>query len=170
MGYKTKQTNSIFLNSNNLNLNLDTIKLCLYTTDVKGVEIVGKKQAIEFKFEKKIVNVSMMQMINGKMIIDVLKNSPFISVMQKNADYTVLLNGNANITYFFDGRPTSIDPNIIFQMPAEDIDRIEITTNPTAKYDAEGVAGIIDFIKRKDIINGDGSIQRTSFIECRLKR
>jgi|GEM_PF-3786473 hypothetical protein len=149
MGYRTKSINSVALNKSKNEIKLDTITLSPLTKEIKGVEITGEKQEVEFSFDKLIMNVDMMPEVKGGALIDIFKNTPNLMVEGSIGNYSISLNGSSSITYFIDGRPVN-DLALVLQMPSSSIERVEVISNPSAKYDAEGEAGIINIIKRPD--------------------
>lgn len=111
------------------------------------VEIVSDRPHIEYQIDKKVVNVSSDVTAIGGTAVDVLENVPSI---QTDIEGNVSLRGSSDFVVYIDGRPSILDGNdALQQIPASAIDRIEIITNPSAKYEAEGTAGIINVILKK---------------------
>ncbi len=116
------------------------------------VNIVANRHGVEYKIDKKVVHVSeQFTAISGN-AVDVLENVPSIQV---DIEGNVSLRGNSNFTVLIDDRPTVLDANeALEQIPASMIKDIEIITNPSAKYDPEGTAGIINIITKKKKLTG----------------
>src|SRR5690606_25082914 len=108
------------------------------------VTVTGRKALLEMDIDKKVYNVEKNIVAAGGTAIDVLRNMPSVQV---DIDGNVKLR-NAAPTIFVDGKPTTLTPD---QIPADIIDKIEIITNPSAKYDASGsMAGILNIILKKN--------------------
>ena len=110
---------------------------------LKDVTIVLNKPALQMGIDKKIFDVNRSISSKGGTAVDVMKNIPSVSV---DVDGNVELR-NSSPTIFIDGRPTILT---LDQIPADNIDRIELITNPSAKYDASTTGGIINIILKKN--------------------
>jgi outer membrane receptor protein involved in Fe transport len=110
---------------------------------LEGITIVADKPALRMGIDKKIFDVEKSLTSKGGTAIDVMKNIPSVSV---DIDGNVELR-SASPTIFIDGRPTILT---LDQIPADNIDRIELITNPSAKYDASSTGGIINIILKKN--------------------
>ena len=156
MGYK-KQTVAISLMSNK-STNLNTISLEEDVVQLEGVEIVKEKSTYEQKIDRKIINVGKDLISAGATAGEILNNIPSVSVdAQTNA---ISLRGNENVRVLIDGKPTNIDPaQLLKQIPSASIKQIELITNPSAKYNPEGMSGIINIVLYKNANQGfNGSI------------
>lgn len=108
------------------------------------VTVTGRKALLEMDIDKKVYNVEKNIVAAGGTAIDVMRNMPSVQV---DIDGNVKLR-NAAPTIFVDGKPTTLTPD---QIPADVIEKIEIITNPSAKYDASGsMAGILNIILKKN--------------------
>jgi len=114
----------------------------------KDVEVTAEKQAVQYAVDRKIYNVSTDLTVTGGLATDVLQNIPSITV---DADQTVSLRGSSDVTILIDGRPSTLT---LAQIPADNIERVEVITNPSARFDADGAAGIINIILKKNIQAG----------------
>ncbi len=159
MGYKTITISNVTV-SNIKNTELGDITLELNTEEIEAVDIIGKKRAIEYKIDKKVVNVSQhLTSISGS-AVDVLENVPSVKV---DIDGNVTLRGSGNFTVLIDGTPTILAPSdALAQIPAENIENIEIITNPSAKYNPEGTSGILNIITKKNKLSGISGVISTS--------
>lgn len=120
------------------------VQLSPTSTNLEGVEISAQKEQMEFNLDKKVINVDKNAVLAGGTAIDIMQTIPSVNV---DVEGTVSLRGSSNVTILIDGRPsgfTSLD-----QIPASMIDRVEIVTNPSARYDPEGMSGIINIVLKK---------------------
>lgn len=122
----------------------------LQTTDQKisEVEVVAEKQRVEFKIDRRVVNVSQNIVSTGGTAVEVLENTPSV---QTDFEGNVTLRGSSNFTVLIDGRPSVVKgSDALRQLPAAGIDKIEIITNPSAKYDPDGDSGIINVVMKRN--------------------
>ncbi len=141
--------------------NFGIIALDEGTTQLNEVVVQAEKSSVEIKLDKKVYNVGQDMTAKGGTASDVLNNVPSVSV---DADGNVSLRGNDNIKILIDGRPSnSVNIASALQTIASDaVDKIEVITNPSARYDAEGGAGIINIVLKKGKNNGlNGTIIAT---------
>ena len=122
---------------------LGNVVMARENQQLQTVTIVAQRPALKLGIDKKIFDVSKSITSKGGTAVDVMKNIPSVSV---DVDGNVQLR-NSSPTIFVDGRPTILT---LDQISSDDIDRIEIITNPSAKYDASSTAGIINVILKKD--------------------
>jgi outer membrane receptor protein involved in Fe transport len=152
IGYNKTVKPYIVISDKNRQINIDSVLLVPLSYSVKEVDIVSEKAQVEYKIDKKVINVS--QQINATegTALDVLQNTPSIKV---DMDGNVTLRGSSNFTVLIDGRPSPFQgADALKQIPANTIDNIEIVTNPSAKYESEGTSGIINIITKKQKVNG----------------
>ena len=129
-------------------INLGTIALIEDATQLNSVVIRAEKSTVEIKLDKKVYNVGQDMLVKGGTVSDVLANVPSVSV---DVEGNVSLRGSANVRIFIDGRPSNAlnMAEALRQLPADAIDKVEVITNPSARYDAEGGAGILNIILKK---------------------
>ena len=128
--------------------NLGEIALVEDAAQLNEVVVRSERSSVEIKLDKKVYNVGQDMMVKGGTVSDVLDNVPSVSV---DTEGNVSLRGSDNIRILIDGRP-SYAVNIaeaLRQLPADAIDKVEVITNPSARYDAEGGAGLINIILKK---------------------
>lgn len=128
--------------------NLGQIALEEDATQLNEVEVRAEKSSVEIKLDKKVYNVGQDMIVKGGTVSDVLDNVPSVSV---DTEGNVSLRGSDNIRILIDGRP-SYAVNIaeaLRQLPADAIDKVEVITNPSARYEAEGGSGLINIILKK---------------------
>ncbi|WP_396174956.1 TonB-dependent receptor domain-containing protein [Flavobacterium sp.] len=130
------------------NTNLGIIGLVDETTQLGEVVLRAEQSTVDIKLDKRVYNVGQDMMVKGGTVSDVLDNVPSVAV---DVDGTVSLRGNESVRILIDGRPSNaININDALRLiPAEAIDKVEIITNPSARYDAEGGGGIINIILKK---------------------
>lgn len=140
------------LKAQNLTDNRDfgIIKLQEDVEMLGGVEVRAERTTVEIKLDKKVYNVGQDLMIKGGTVSDVLDNVPSVSV---DIDGNVSLRGNENVRILIDGRPSGLAALNIAEalklIPADAIEKVEVITNPSARYDAEGGGGIINIVLKK---------------------
>jgi len=147
IGFIDKRFNAS-IKRNNLNINLGEIHLEPATINIGDVVIEGERSPVTYQLDKKVIDVSQMQTVISGNAVDVLENIPSVTV---DIEGNVSLRGSGNFTVLIDGRPSIVDAqDVLQQIPASSIESIEIITNPSAKYDPEGTAGIINIILKKN--------------------
>jgi outer membrane receptor protein involved in Fe transport len=121
-------------------------------TQLKGVNIVNERSTIEQKIDRKVINVGKDLTTAGASASDIMNNIPSVNVDQ---DGKLSLRGNDNVRVLIDGRPSNIDPaQLLKQIPSTSIKKIELITNPSAKYNPEGMSGIINIVLHKNANTG----------------
>lgn len=118
---------------------------------LRVVEVTGLRSTMKLEVDKRVFSVDQSVAAAGASTSDVLKNLPSVDV---DAEGTVSLRNSTNVIIWINGKPSGLSSDnqaqVLEQMPAESIDRVEVITNPSAKYSAEGSAGIINIILKKD--------------------
>jgi outer membrane receptor protein involved in Fe transport len=133
-------------------VDLGTINLQPTSEAIDEVTVTANKHSVEYKIDRKVVHVGEQYDAVSGSAVDVLENVPSIEV---DIEGNVSLRGNSNFTVLIDDRPTVLDANdALQQIPAGMIQDIEIITNPSAKFDPEGTAGIINIITKKRSLDG----------------
>ena len=156
--------NITFLDKNIENdLNLGGIFMDIDYGTLDTVEIIAERTTVEIKLDKKIYNIGKDLTTAGGTVSDALNNVPSVSV---DLDGAISLRGNENVKILINGKPSAMagfgDANILSQLPAESIERVEVITSPSARYDAEGTAGILNIILRqKETLGFNGSATLT---------
>ncbi|UOB17350.1 TonB-dependent receptor domain-containing protein [Abyssalbus ytuae] len=142
--------------------NLGTIKLTLDVAQLEAVEIVGEKTTVQIQLDKKVFNVGKDITSQGTDALNVLDNVPSVSV---DVEGNISLRGNENVRVLINGRPSNSGmsgSDLLRQLPSDAIERVEVITNPSARYDAEGSGGILNIILKKGEDFGfNGSFQST---------
>jgi len=133
---------------------LDTgdIILAEKTEDLGGVSVTAVKPQIIYRDNKKILSVKEFSDAGATTLAEVLENAPSVTL---DSEGNVLLRGSSNYTLLIDGKPVpGVGINMLRQIPPEMVENIEIMTNPSAKYDPDGVAGIINLVLKKQTESG----------------
>lgn len=125
-----------------------------------AVEIKAEKSEMELKLDKRVFNVQQDISNAGQTAADVLDNIPSVSV---DADGNVTLRGSGNVRLLIDGKPSTLvgmsGNDALRTIQGEMIERVEVITNPSARYDAEGEVGIINIVLKKELDKGfNGSV------------
>ena len=130
------------------NKNLGTLTLEEDYTQLNQVEVRAEKSTVEIKLDKKVYNVGQDLVVKGGTVSDVLDNIPSVTV---DVEGNVTLRGNDNVRILIDGKPTNAIniSEALRLIPADAIDKVEVITNPSARYDAEGGGGILNIILKK---------------------
>ena len=128
--------------------NLGVISLQPDAKQLNDVVIKSEKASLEIKLDKKIYNVGQDMIVKGGTASDVLDNVPSVAV---DGDGNVTLRGNENVKILIDGRPSNAIniADALKSISADALDKVEVITNPSARYDAEGGAGIINIVLKK---------------------
>ncbi len=148
IGFKIKIITDITLTNTRREIKLPVIYLEPVASTLQGVEVKASRSRISYQVDKQVVNVTKDLMASAGSAVDVLENVPSVNV---DLNGNVTLRGSSNFTVLINGHPSVLDGNdALQQIPAATIQRIEIITNPTAKYDPEGVGGILNIILKKD--------------------
>lgn len=137
------------------NENLGNFSLSLDAEALNAVEIIAEKTTVEIRLDKKIYNVGKDLTVSGGTVTDVLDNVPSVSV---DVEGNVALRGNDNVQILINGKPSGLvglnSTDALRQLPAESIEKVEVITSPSARYESEGTAGIINIILRRSKLQG----------------
>ena len=160
IGYETLFIKDVQLKAENPVVKLKTINLAPIETTLDEVEVVAQKNRVQFALDKRVVNVGKDLNTIGGTAADVLDNIPSITV---DIEGEVSLRGSNSVRILINGRPSLLSgADALQQLPADLLDRVEVITNPSARYEAEGSAGIINIILKKDKRQGwNGSFNAT---------
>lgn len=148
VGYSTI---NIPLNVNNSELNVGKIKLTENSKALSEVQVIGQGTQMRFEIDKKVFSVDQNIAAAGGSATEVLQNIPSVDVDNEG---NVSLRNNASVEVWINGKPSGLTAEnraqILQQMPAESIESIEIMTNPSAKFNPEGTAGIINLVMKRN--------------------
>jgi len=152
ISYKTKTIPNRTLTNDT---DLGVLGIAVDVESLKEVEVIAERTTVEVKLDKKIYNVGKDLTVRGGTVSDVLDNVPSVSV---DVEGNVSLRGNDNVRILINGKPSGLvglnSTDALRQLPAESIERVEVITSPSARYDAEGTAGILNIILRRSKLQG----------------
>lgn len=135
-------------------MDLGTIQLGDAGVDLEAVEVTAEKSRVNLSLDKKVFNLGQDILARSGSANQVLEQLPSVTV---SVDGVVSLRGNAGVRILINGRPSAVaDNNALESIPAESIERVEIITNPSARYEAAGTAGIINIILKANRDRGYG--------------
>ncbi|OSY87043.1 TonB-dependent receptor [Tenacibaculum holothuriorum] len=145
IGYKTITKE---VKNNKRKTNLGTLFIEESAQVLDEVSIVAERSTIEQKIDRKVINVGKDLTTAGATASDIMGNIPSVSV---NQDGEIALRGNENVRVLIDGKPTNIEASqLLQQIPSASIKKIELITSPSAKYNPEGMSGIINIVLHKN--------------------
>ncbi|MGI4020269.1 MAG: TonB-dependent receptor domain-containing protein [Janthinobacterium lividum] len=155
IGYERYNIAQVNINDAKNSINLNTILLKPAATTLKEVNVTAKLPTVENRIDKLVYNAANDLTSQGGVALDVLKKVPQVTV---DIDGNVELQGNSNVRFLINGKPSSIFGNsladALASIPASQIKSIEVITSPGAKYDAEGTGGIINIILKDNNAQG----------------
>ncbi len=142
IGYSSKILGNLNISAADREYNIGQVPLAKDAIELNETQVVGERTAEELHLDKKVINVSQNLNAAGGTALDVLQNQPSVRV---DPDGTVYLRGSSNFTILVNGKPTVLQgSDALRQFTANQIENIELITNPSSRYDAEGSAGIIN--------------------------
>lgn len=147
VGYRTGQR-AVALSAATPTLPLGPLRLRVAATKLAEVVVKGARAIVTDNLDKKVIDVTKDLTATGGTAVDALQNVPSVTVDQSGA---VSLRGSTNVRILVDGKPTGVT---LDQLPASSIQNIEVVTNPSSRYDAEGSAGIINIVLKKERQDG----------------
>jgi len=151
MGYKPF-SKEIEITQKQSAYNFGKIKLQPEVAMLDGVTVVAERTTIEQRIDRKVINVGKDLTTTGASASEIMNNVPSVNVDQ---DGNIALRGNTNVRILIDGKPTNMDPaQLLKQIPSTSIKTIELITNPSAKYNPEGMSGIINIVLHKNANDG----------------
>ena len=155
VGFETKKTDIFSIESEGQELDLDEISLQI-SAEVLDIVVVTEEKAIyNLDIDRKVYNVEKDILASTSSATEILQNIPSVSV---DVDGQISLRGSSNITYFINGKPSAMmrmnSTSALQQIPANMIERIEVITNPSAKYKPDGIGGIINIVLKENTGNG----------------
>ena len=152
LGFQDQFTEKVKVDPKSLQANLGDIKLAAAAAELGGVAIVADRAKVEYQIDKRVVNVSQDIVAKGGTAVSVLENTPSVLVDPQG---NVSLRGSYDYIVLIDGKPSVLKgSDALKQINAASIKQIEVITNPSAKYEADGKAGIINIIQKKDKLQG----------------
>ncbi len=161
MGFESFQSELITFSRENNKVDLETIELETTAGDLEEVVVQGEKTLMELSLDKRVFNIGKDLANAGGTANDILMNLPSVSV---DPEGNVRLRGSQNVRILIDGKPSGLvsfkGSSGLRQLPANMVERVEVITNPSARYEAEGMAGVINIILKKENNQGfNGSFE-----------
>lgn len=158
ISFESKTFNNLDLSKNK---DLGTIKLGIKADSLDEVVVTAETTTVDVRLDKKIYNIGKDLTTSGATISDALANVPSVTV---DVDGAINLRGNNNVRILINGKPSAIagfgSTDVLQQLPAEAIEKVEVITSPSARYDAEGSAGILNIVLKRDKTLGfNGSVR-----------
>lgn len=154
-GFEDYVIQSIVVGGKNSKVNLGTINMQgINSQELDEVIVRAEKEVIKTSFDKKVYSLEEDMTAQGGDATDILNNIPSVEV---DNDGNISLRGSDNVTILIDGRPSAMSSGAegaLDGIPASAIERIELVTNPSAKYDPDGTAGIINIVLKKNRLRG----------------
>ncbi|SEJ14175.1 Outer membrane receptor proteins, mostly Fe transport [Cyclobacterium xiamenense] len=151
MGYRAFELSELRINRDNRNVDLGSIEMEADTENLDEVVVQGEKTMMELSLDKRIFNVGKDLANAGGTASDILMNLPSITVDPEGG---VSLRGSSNVRILVDGKPSGLvsfkGSSGLQQLPASMIETVEVITNPSARYEAEGMAGVINIVLKKE--------------------
>lgn len=142
-------TKNIVISKKSKVVSLGTITLSEDAEQLEAVEVIAERSTIEQKIDRKVINIGKDLVSAGATATEIMNNIQSVSVDQQTG--AIALRGNNNVRVLVDGKPTNIDPSqLLQQIPSSSIKQIELITNPSAKYNPEGMSGIINIVLHKN--------------------
>ena len=152
IGFKKTIVKDIKILPTALTVNVGTVPLAVSSHQISDVNVVAERNRIEYKIDKKVINVANDINASGGTAVTALENTPSVEV---DIDGNVSLRGSTSFTVLIDGRPSVLSgSDALRQIPSSAIQNIEIITNPSVKYDPDGMAGIINVVMKKNVLSG----------------
>ena len=155
IGYENVTVNNVIITDKKSTFDAGTLKMATNSKELEAVVVEGQRALIEEKVDRTVYNAENDQTARGGDATDVLKRVPMLTV---DMDGNVSLRGNQNIKVLINNKPSTISASSVAdalkQIPADQIKTVEVITSPSAKYDAEGSAGIINIITKKNTLQG----------------
>jgi len=152
ISFRTKSLEKIDVQNS---IDLGNINISIDENLLDEIEVVGEKTEIEIKLDKTVYNIGKDLTLKGSSVSDVLDNLPSLEV---DVDGNVSLRGNQSVRILINGKPSGLvgisSNDALKQFPSESVEKVEVITSPSARYNAEGTAGIINIVLRKNKLAG----------------
>ncbi len=160
LGYEKFRLNRIMITPQKQLVDIGNINISPSTVNLDAVEVVAGNNRVEYKIDKKVITLSQDMTSSGGTVAQALENTPSIEV---DIEGNVTLRGSSNYKVLIDGKPSVIQGSeALQQIPASSVQSVEIITNPSAKYDPDGDAGIINIVMKKQKQKGFNGIINAS--------
>lgn len=156
IGYEGKAMQDFRISRERSTLDIGVIELSVASENLNEINVVAQDRAVSYQIDKKVIDPSQFPTAANGTAVDILALTPSVTV---DIEGNVALRGSANFTVYIDGKPTPFSAaDALQQMPSSQIRNIEIITNPSAKFDPDGNAGIININTKKSKFEGVSGI------------
>ncbi|MBK7029761.1 MAG: carboxypeptidase regulatory-like domain-containing protein [Bacteroidales bacterium] len=147
LGFDKHQTEKVTISPNKPVADLGIINMSSSSSNLSEVSVVAEKSKVEYQIDKRVINVDQTAVNKAGSAVNILENTPSIQVDPQG---NVTLRGSSDFIVLIDGKPSVLKGSDALKLiNAASIKQIEVITNPSAKYDSEGQAGIINIIRKK---------------------
>lgn len=152
LGFENQYIKKINVSTKSLLADLGDIKLATTAAELGGVSVVADRAKVEYQIDKRVINVSQDLVAKGGTAVNVLENTPSVQVDPQG---NLTLRGSSDYIVLIDGKPSVMKgSDALKTINAASIKQIEVITNPSAKYESDGKAGIINIIQKKEKMQG----------------
>jgi outer membrane receptor protein involved in Fe transport len=152
VGYDNKRISELSISKKVNKTDIGTIELDPTVSQLSEAKVVGEKSRVEYKIDKRIVNVDKDITSKGGTAVQALENTPSVQV---DGQGNLTLRGSSDYIVLIDGKPSIVKgSDALKQIPSNAIKQIEVITNPSARYESDGQAGIINVILKKEMLQG----------------
>jgi hypothetical protein len=161
IGFEKQKTDIITINEKNRNINAGILGLSVSSQEIKDIEVIGERSTYSNTIDRKVFNVGKDLIGKTGFVSDLMQNVPSLTI---DIDGNISLRGSENVMVLINGKPSALMGTnraaVLQQMPASSIERIEVITNPSAKFKPDGTSGIINIVLKKNKSLGmNGTIQ-----------
>jgi outer membrane receptor protein involved in Fe transport len=144
IGYQKLRIDNVMVTPRQPEVAMGEIKLASTSENLEAVVVTGDKKMIQHNLDKKVYNVGKDVTAEGGTALEIMQNIPSVEV---DMEGNVSLRGSQNVTILVDGRPSTFSS--IEEIPANIIESVEVVTNPSARYDPDGLSGLINIVLKK---------------------
>jgi outer membrane receptor protein involved in Fe transport len=141
IGYKNSRVTGIMITPRQPEVTLEPVKLKSISENLEGVVVTGQKSMLQNNLDKKVINVDRNINVEGGTALDIMRNIPSVEV---DVEGNVSVRGSSNLTILVDGRPSQVVS--LEEIPANLIQSVELITNPSVRYDPDGLSGILNIV------------------------
>ncbi len=141
IGYKNSRVTGVMITPRQQEVTLETVKLNSISENLEGVVVTGQKSMLQNNLDKKVINVDRSINVEGGTALDIMRNIPSVEV---DVEGNVSVRGSSNLTILVDGRPSQLTS--LEELPANIVQSVELITNPSVRYDPDGLSGILNIV------------------------
>jgi len=144
IGYKNNKVDGVMITPKQVDVSIGTIKLKSASENLEEVVVTGQKSMLQTNLDKKVINVDRNISSEGGTALDIMRSIPSVDV---DVQGNVSLRGSSNLTILVDGKPSQIQS--LDELPASIVQSVEVITNPSVRYDPDGMSGILNIVLKK---------------------